>query len=417
MSTSSVLSSSCTPSFDASEFIPFNLAIVTQRYPIKDGYGDLFWGIDLSRSLRSHFGDRAFVSLHANDVYEERSFEEIKMTSLLESIPSLIQRINKQMITIVIHGPVLWKKLPVKLSESADSIINIHEYSLAKERHENLQGEVLVSGPGEGEIGMLFDDSLYMIGEDLYAQGFTSCRERLTSLVDMDLRRVLLEVKDAHVFFAYSRDIKAICRFSEAVIKQSPSGSIDICVVGDESSRLLAECVKGLQSIMPEGILQHFEIVYRNKGSFISFSIPKDSNGKKCVRVIFPGFLLESDFNELMISSEPSVLVTGDRSVSLALSLGKVIVYDTPPHKEKFKANLITFAKKVGCSDVIEILASDPYKPFQHPLLISSTIAGFRQLSRAIYCTSNLTSNLALKIEEVVMKISKERCSQVKTLL
>lgn len=388
--------------------------IIAQKHWESQGFGDLMFAIRLYAILKKSLSEMIEVTLHPFSEEEEQAFKRLRAIPPHSPLKDLADKIN-DLPTLMIHGPVLLKALPFKSSETT-AIWNIHEYSTLGLQHQDLEGTVYYSGPANDELGILFDEDLYEKMSALQRDGKRADPDRISMLQDEHLKELLLQNKDALYFMCYSHTEK-VGLFAQAIMLLNESDLDCDIIVNARSkkfyseliSRFCYECTgKEIRSkiagsedlkkmdlfkeILPFHNIKSFEVWHRKDSrdykNVLSFET-SSSTAKKRIRLIGVPFLDHPDFKNLLMATQPLVMITGDQSLGEAISAKKVILYDLPAHKRTLWKNLVEQAKILDNPAAADVLENGLKRRYRIANMHEAE-ESFRMLSDKLYQNHNM---------------------------
>jgi len=405
MSILNIPSSSSAASFNPVSASPSNeitnkttkatVAMLVERYIVPDGLGDLMFAIRTVEVLKSKLPSDIEVCLYPISRYEEESLNSLHEIPSYEKLDTLFQKAASKRPLLILHGPITSKEVPIKESETV-KILNMSEYSCR--RGKDIAGEQIAVGPGKGELGIYCDEFLYKNMCQPETEGVDTDRLKIALLKDTALQELLFGNPESKIYFGYSSNGCKVLEFTLDTItsQREKKENLDICIVHRETSFFdrLSRNIFNLSYLQEKGI-SSLEIWKPGNSSNYEKTLTlenKDVDGKT-VRIFLPKRLNHDDFINMLIASQPHVLVTGDQSLTEAISAGKIIWYDVPGHKGMLNRNLIRLAETLENPLAAQFLKegekSSELK--NNPLLKDS----FRELSHLIYKDHNLGVNLA----------------------
>ncbi|MBS0656219.1 MAG: hypothetical protein JSR46_10610 [Verrucomicrobia bacterium] len=371
------------------------VGIVAERYGVPDGIGDLLFAQKMEKIIEDRFGGDVKVLLVARSDYEATSFADLKEPVSTHSLTELPEEIQKAEKSLLIHGPVPKSPLPPELSIHA-KVWDINEYSTTYTSAES-QIETLHSGLGEGELGIFCDAQLYKEMKELEKRGLPFDRQKLKEISNDKLRDIVGQKSDRELFFAYAHDYNSLTSFMKQTMESHPDvKNIDFVCMGNA---LDEDELKAVTARFKEaGSVELCFVNEPEKNRTLTLKPESDVR----VRVIFPGSVNHADFIRLLQGSNPEVLVTGDQSLTEAISSGKVIHYEVAGHKRGLDRNLSSLAAKLNNKTVQAFLSAnktgaDRVEALKNPELHR----GFRELADYIWINYNLE-------EEIVQRVAKE---------
>jgi hypothetical protein len=197
----------------------------------------------------------------------------------------------------------------------------------------------------EGEIGILIDSELYEWGFSKEAQISLKRIEQL-QFVNSSLREAILENEDFVSFDAqsllyvgytnqFTSSVKFIKDLSDLNTYDSSNQKNLTFILPGNFSTQFQSCVE--LTDIPSLVIKE---VNRN-GTIKEVMRRKGKEGEKTL-TIFTGSINHVDFKHLLKASEKETVVTGDQSLSEAISLNKVFMYEALNHKHKFANDIQT---------------------------------------------------------------------------
>lgn len=172
-----------------------------------------------------------------------------------------------------------------------------------------------------------------------------------------------------------------------------------------EEDKIYTDAYFNESSLKKRGI-GHFEMwkSTETNGFEKIYDLDTKISAGKTVRIFFISKIDHDDFINLLIASQPFVIVTGDQSLSEALSATKIIQYKPPGHKDVLCRNL-----KDLCLTLNNKAAAEN---FNGQGFVSAEKVGtpemkesFRQLADVIYKDHNLGKNITRLIMECLSKM------------
>lgn len=320
------------------------------------GFGDIMFCYKVYKTFIDYLPRCVEVSISPGSAKEERKLQILCPDIPLMPIAEVIRRIE-QLPTLVIDGPVAFGGLPISKSRSID-IWHIGEYSRYDIPTSSKNQKYVVSGPGEGELGIFMEEDLYQEGRVLYQAHKSSDPTRLHFLKNLQLRD-LLKDSGSKLYFGYASRGGANIRiqFVEDIFRREithPS-NIDICIIWPYCISIdgFVEAIEDLCKVFNLSV----EFWRPPSSEDPSLSLEKSYMiGPRKVRIFIPESLDHADFQSLLRASDPYTLITGDESLSEALALGKIILYEVLPHKKRLASNLIQLSQRMGLKKVEQLL-------------------------------------------------------------
>lgn len=247
--------------------------------------------------------------------------------------------------------------------------LGFSEYNVypRKKAYENPDDKEYVLGFGEKCLGIFLDEELIDFYRSKIYMNRTKRCEMLLEL-PLSLRDAILEKqtpeeysKTSSFYMGYSYYLETAMQFLALVAEKEskdPFRTIDIVIPGKKRSStgtqtLIHDFFKHPQ-LFPVEALKKFNISEVRCGAHV-LKI-SDSDGK-ILKIHNPPLLEKEDFKTCLKASDPLMLVTGDQSLSEALSAGKVIMYEQLAHKEELLEDLSQVGAPFRVGKILHSLA------------------------------------------------------------
>ena len=270
--------------------------------------------------------------------------------------------------------------------------IGLSEYNVfpRKTLYENKDDREYVLGFGENCLGLYLNEDLKIYFHS--GEGQDKLR-RLSHLAHLlaPLKEALLEGSTIEVYsqtkvfyMGYSYYLNSAIQFL-ALVAQKEKGSshqtIDVLIPGLKRNaagdkKALFESMKDVKQFIPKHFISCGFSEIRCHGHVIQLS----EQPGKILNIHNPQTLEKGDFLQSMLASEPLMLVTGDQSLSEALSAGKMVMYEQLAHKEELLRDFTIEAEKFNLGAPLSSLA---YKELEE-----NKISRFSSLLKVIECES-----------------------------
>lgn len=430
-----------------------SICVVAERCSEDKGLGDLAFCSKLFHILNTSFSPSIEVSVHPISEREKENAQVFNLCDHYQKIEK-VKDLSSKMPTLILHGPVLQKDIEVG---TYAEIWDITEYSFNSDYLSNLKRKKIRTGLGTDEMGIFFDLALYNEMEILEKTGKDCNPEKIENLKDCNLKKCILGdkstklyEKSSKLFFAYSHhnitSLKYLCKVLE--IEANHEENLDICYLGKNHEKDFfvkqCECFLSEETIECEIVKWNSE---RDQQTTLFKQESKNKNSRKKIRIILIDKVDHTDFTNLLIASQPFVLITGDQSLGAALSMGKIIDSDWPEHKSKLKQNLVNLASQLPDQMAAHYISPPSFKTgsnkgvftnleannffgdnenwkaqlelLKNPMLKTS----FRKLAKKIHKKYNLEKNIIYRVKNWVegIKLSgyikQQDYSQLKKLL
>ncbi len=340
-----------------------------------DGYGDYVFACRMGNAMKKVASKCQVILCGIDDSTHQtlsRFVENRKLYCTLAEKSIDFRRMRPETLenTLIIHGPVLKKQFLLPFDFPQQNIWHIGEYSNCAPVHENIS-KPQSSGLGDDEWGIF------------NIENKSDRNLRMKSFRNSILAENIPNLSQDPVYLAYCYDYRTILSFIQVIInahKDNEETIITLCLPGDRKKIGFQELLRSIPRILSEEVNAPSccEFVWKSNNIVAvdtsrSLSPPpiqiskkrKDLNAychyfesdqqsllqwqfsskkSSCtLRVLFPGFLSQEDMQKLRAHSNCSC-ITGDQSFSD--HLGKVILYERRPHKDKFFTYAIELAQK-----------------------------------------------------------------------
>lgn len=307
------------------------------------GYGDIVFALKMSEAIKSKFPDSS-IFLWPHGAKEKQDLVEIfkqNTDQIIDDVQAETFLKNNPKISIIIRGPSSIGALE-KIDTKATQWF-ISEYSMPLDKAEGVsKNHLLFSGLAEKEIGIFCDESIKKLSKS---------PRKLAALENESLFEVL---SDQPFYFGYLYSIYSPAHFVRLILAKEYQKKENVII-----------CLPNKRLVHPElrdrvwnFIMKEFEQVPHEFSTVEVYSLDSENNwklerdcsydskvGKNC-KIYFPGSVSKSDFDNLRQASNDFICVTGDQSISEAISNEKIFAYEALSHKNQFFRNLVAFAKK-----------------------------------------------------------------------
>lgn len=316
----------------------------------------------------------------------------------------------KKTKNLIIHCPVLEKK--VELPNEKSILWHITAYSPVIPQ--NLSAEnftIIKSGLGKDAAGIFFNEKLYDYMSFLYKNNKDYDLSCLGNLKKKALRDFFFKERDYEnadsLFFGYCTRLESALNFAKLCAKFEKSKNIDICVCGKRTKKDLKRfySLLGNQKEMFAneniGAMEILCFDQKKSARFISLK----NNKKRKLAFLFTGHLNHSDIIQLLKAAHSIALVTGDQSLSEALSAGKILIIEPHVHQTKFITNLCEHANAINPDFYKFILFSSWYLMKEIDFEIKNIDMlknDFKKLSSSIYLNANFENTLCKMIDFLI---------------
>lgn len=339
-----------------SSFQPLSICVVAEKYPIHDGVGDIAFAFKIFSVLRNQF-PKVCVSIHPISSKEEEyssSFKELGSFDEFELVKSKANITE----TLVIHCPVLAAPLHISHKFPFTTVWNITEYSNPLQfQRENL----CKTGLAKDAWGVFCDSGIYAERKRLESIGLDYDSQKLETLQTVPLRSCLLQGQGGkqydsttNLFFAYCHSMVLILRYIIQLLELDHLNqkNSDIVILGIQANQTNVNLLKEVLDpdyITTKGIAHVEYIALSSDSSCFTtlFEFKAKTEGKKW-RIVFSQPIIHSDIISLLMASQPYVVVTGNLSLSEALSAGKIIEYEYRHHQLPLMKDLMQIAEKIN---------------------------------------------------------------------
>jgi hypothetical protein len=145
-----------------------------------------------------------------------------------------------------------------------------------------------------------------------------------------------------HYFFCYNVDRSSLSRFLLLIAEMHPEGVLHVVAPGGAYLEK-SDVEQALLEIADTA--PHIDLTARySGGSYALDPAPNQGKGGRRQAVLYLFHLSRPQFLSALQGAQNPVGITGDQSLSEALSLGKYPLYECLPHKRRLLSNLIDFA-------------------------------------------------------------------------
>lgn len=360
--------------------IPGSGDIVLSGCVMGDGKGDYVHMTNMAKKLHKQFPDK---KIHLIVVADERHKEgglkipdpDICTTHIAYDFLGIIsgKTITKNLFETdlgeLIKKSDLWISGPVSIiglydqySKEALNGIDYTEYDA-----EMVSGEFgLKLRLGLGSLGIFTKKPKDTSWSNLESEAL---KEQLFNTKNPTQKEIDAYLAKANIFMCYQSREFFLAHFLNSAIEFStlkdPAKDIDVCVPGQKKiteKQLRSVC--DLEDLKKKGFASVKYIYYENNQPK-ELVIPIQDKGK-VLRVIDPGFLSKKDFNGVTYLSAPLMGCTGDHSLALALSYGKIPQYEFHGHKMHYMRYLAKICEDKFGKDAPLTKFLD-YQPIEDP--------------------------------------------------
>jgi hypothetical protein len=345
--------------FEQAPPVPGNKEILVSGYVMSDGKGDNAHMLSMVNVLHKKFPDRQIRLIVVSDPKHEGKLGLAKAKNCIEhlafssdqfaNVPrSLFQEdvVEKaKAADVFIAGPISIMGLFNDIKENKEKNgIAIHEYDYDSN---------LFHGCGTAiQMGLMSESAgIFTKPKKNNFSWETLNNTRLKEILFNDNAPSSQKIEDylaSHeIFLCYMSDKSRAARFmQQAVIfaeQRDKTKSIDICFPSKKEIHNFFSKER-LSELKEKGIGRVTIISYEDNQK--KETTIKLSEEKKELRVIDVGFIESKDFKLLTALSAPLMGCTGDNSLGLALSYGKIPCYDWPCHKRNLSVYLEEVVEK-----------------------------------------------------------------------
>ncbi|HEV8052453.1 MAG TPA: hypothetical protein VGP47_08160 [Parachlamydiaceae bacterium] len=328
--------------------VPGNKEIIISGNVYADGKGDWFAMLNMCNLIQKQFPDRQ-VSLIAGSseihrdqlhapkvkdvsvVYKDGSDFPI---DLFPASANILKKIRNA--ELIIMGPIF-----------INTFKRLHDENITKKSIKFYENDIMTSsksmGLGKTSMGIFTQPLKDYSWEDIKNQ-------RLNTLLfgnsSPSLEEIDKYLADHNFFLCYMGGIEALNFIVDSAIfsqVNGPDKSIDILYRSKESLAKIDQ--EYLQRQLKKYGIKTVEIISFQEGQRVDSKINIDG-GDKVMRIFDIGLLTGKEFKILTRISAPLVGCTGDNSIALALSYGKIPCYEMFTHKQKFTKNLVKLIKE-----------------------------------------------------------------------
>lgn len=263
---------------------------------------------------------------------------------------------------MVLLGPsraLLTDRLKDQIANASHQIQTIaySEYTcpmLSDDETPSISGKriLLTSGPQEDGEGIFIEPQLVARSSNRTPE--TRIQE-LSRLSDAPLRESLLHEKTPEeygtsheLFFGYSSGIDAKIHFSRMIAEKEreKSKDIDIVLVGKDEVNYFPKFLQESSSeFHKNGIAKVKLISQYSNGQEMEQTFPTGLESGKTLRIYIKERLTHDDMMTCMIAANQFCLVTGDQTLSEAISSNGHYIYEILGHKEKLFQGIVNLAE------------------------------------------------------------------------
>lgn len=327
------------------------------------GFGDIVFAKKLFDTIRAcSFARNLSILFSATNEQTARKVHLLYPDLTLKESSELFSD-SPKVPTLLIEGPLFNQSTGKSVKEAATplyTLLRIGEYSRTGMAGLGPDETYERSGPGDDELGIFVDEGLYHFGCKLFEAGKTSSPETVERLENTQLKS-LIETHPGRLYFGYANGIIAGIQFIKDIftIENGEETNISVCLPQPEYFDL--DFSYYIEHILELAKEHHCSVEIWTPGSIENPSLSllaghEDPESKKKISLFIPLRVSHNDFISLLAASEPFTLITGDQSLSEALSIGKSISLQTLRHKKALLSNLISLSSKLGLTKVQALL-------------------------------------------------------------
>lgn len=363
--------------------------IVVSGYVLSDGKGDYFHQLSTVKALHKKFPDRTIRLISVSDARHKG-----KLPSAKNCIQSLIFT-EKEYGFQPIISPSLFQEDIVQLANNSDLFISaslgifglfnsisqktktgiaIHEYDHTSNIYHQCDRNMQMG------FGLIADGiftkskKTNLSWQTLYN---TKLKDILFCSVEPSLEQIQSYLSSHQIFFCYMTHANIVTRYIKLAVAFSEQNghakTLDICYPSKTEIKQLSDLFspKDLFELKDKGIGSVELISYRDdqkKQEVIRLA----EQGKE-LRIIDVGTLLPKDVKTISLLSAPLIGCTGDNSLALALSYGKIPYYEVLEFKKRFFHNLLQVTKeKLGNNSLLFQFLEQTSEPMPNLNLVKS---------------------------------------------
>lgn len=178
----------------------------------------------------------------------------------------------------------------------------------------------------------------------------------INNLIDKSLQKQILQnasdiesySQRSNLYFGYAHSTTSHVHFIKAVanLEKGNDKNVDLILILDNPLELDLLITPEVKSELRKAGFGKIKIAPTEQTSFSTLKISLKSS--KVLRIIPKNSLVHKDVETCLIMSRPLSLVTGDQSISEAISAGKIFIYELWSHKIQFEKSLKELAKHLN---------------------------------------------------------------------
>lgn len=228
----------------------------------------------------------------------------------------------------------------------------------------NFLSNLKITGLGDHEYGIFVDRTLISKVKSDRKQQIDPVTH-VSELSDNTLQSQILNGRkidsyssEANLYFGYGHYVDSHFHFIRSVmeLEKVNNKNIDMVLIVDDPQELQSKIFLDtqLQKELEEQGIGKIDIVHpTTKGGMFTSSMTL-SRSQKTLRIITRSKIAHCDFETCLLMSQPLTLITGDQSLSEAISTDKIILYELYRHKIGLGQSLIKLANKLALPLVAE---------------------------------------------------------------